>query len=254
MPVNGSLNGKIALVTGGARRIGRAICQTLAAEGCGVVVHYRSSAKEAAEVVLEARASGVPAFRVRADLATEAGCRGLVEEARRRAGRLDILVNNAAVFAKDALEDVSERDLMRDFQSNLFAPILLTRFFAAATRRGQVINILDRRIAGHDPACIPYVLTKKALAAFTEAAALALAPRITVNGIAPGPILPPPGKGQAYMKDHAGLVPLRTAFAPADIAHAVLALLSLRKTTGQIVFVDGGQHLMGNGVGTRGSR
>lgn len=242
------LQGKVALVTGGAQRIGRAICEALVAQGCGVVVHYRASARAAAELVLSARLAGVPAHRVPADLSTEEGCRELVREARRRAGRLDILVNNAAIFTKDRLERVTEDALQREFRTNLFAPILLTRYFAEATRRGHVVNLLDRRITGHDASCLPYLLTKKALAAFTESAALALAPRITVNAVAPGPILPPPGKGAAYLKDRAGRVPLRVRFGPADVAEAVLLLLRSRKTTGQILFVDGGQHLLGESV------
>ncbi len=243
-----SLHGKVALVTGGAQRIGRAICEALVAQGCGVVVHYRTSAREAGEVALAARLAGVAGHRVQANLDREAGCRELIKEARRLAGRLDILVNNAAVFSKDPLERVTERGLQGEFQTNLFAPVLLTKYFADATRRGQVVNILDRRIAGHDATCIPYLLSKKALAAFTEEAALALAPRFTVNAVAPGPILPPPGKGRAYLKDHAGRVPLRVRFAPADVGDAVVLLLRSRKTTGQILYVDGGQHLLGAGV------
>lgn len=243
-----NLRGRVAIVTGGAQRIGRATVDALAAAGCGVIVHYRRSAKEAAEAVLCARAAGVPAHRVRADLSGEAGCRFLIDEAKRLAGRLDVLVNNAAVFDKTPLERISSAALDAEFRANLFAPILLTRFFAAATRRGHVINLLDRRIAGHDTSCPGYLLTKKGLAAFTEVAALALAPRIRVNAVAPGPILPPPGRSMAYLRDHAGRIPLRKGPTPADVASAVLALLQGRGTTGQVIFVDGGQHLLGNGV------
>lgn len=242
------LTGKVALVTGGARRIGRAIVQALLREGCAVVVHYRSSAKEAAEVVLEARAAGQAAWRVQGDLRDEQACRDVVRKARRLAGRLDILVNNSAVFTKEPLSRVTGRSLRAEFEQNLFAPILLTRHFAAVAKKGQVVNILDRRIEGNDPSCIPYLLSKKALAAFTRAAALALAPRISVNAVAPGPILPPPGKGHRYLTDHAGRMPLGRRLVPADVADAVVALLKCRATTGQTLFVDGGQHLLGEGV------
>lgn len=238
--------GQVAIVTGGAVRIGRAIGRALAGAGCGVVVHYRSSAREAADAVREFHSLGVPAWRVRAELSREAGCRALMRSARDVAGRLDILVNSAAVFHKDALKDVSEAKLLVEFRANLFAPVLLTRYFAAAARRGRIVNVLDRRIASHDPTCIPYLLSKKALAAFTEVAALALAPRFTVNGVAPGPILPPPGKGRSYLKDQAGPVPLGGTFTPDDVAASVLMLLRSPRVTGQIVYVDGGQHLLGN--------
>ena len=240
--------GQVALVTGGAVRIGRAIARALAAAGYGVVVHYRASAKPAAEVCLELRALGVPAWRVHGVLDTEVGCRALLEAALEKAGRLDVLINNAAVFHKQALRHIDEAALRGEFETNLFAPVLLTRQFAQVARRGSIVHLLDRRIAGNDPTCIPYLLSKKALAAFTESAALALAPRFTVNAVAPGPVLPPPGRPIRYLKERAGRIPLDRPVSPEEIARAVLFLIQSRSTTGQILFVDGGQHLLGEGV------
>ena len=233
----GKLNGKVAVVTGGAVRIGRAICEALAREGAKVVVHYRDSEEPAAELC-----AAIGARRVRADLSTEEGCTRLMKDA----GKLDILVNSAAVFHKDPLRGVTADKLLAEFWPNLFAPILLTRAFAEQTRNGSIVNILDRRIAGLDTTCVPYLLAKKALADFTKLAALELAPGITVNGVAPGPILPPPGHGADYLRDHAGPVPLDKTFAPQDIADAVLFLVGNDNLTGQILYVDGGQHLLGN--------
>lgn len=236
-----NLRGKTALVTGGAVRIGRAICEALAAGGARVVIHYRNSRKEA---VLLARRLGGAA--IGSGLESEESCERLVADAARAFGRLDILVNNAAVFGKDTIRTMTAAKIGQEFWPNLFVPILLTRAFARKAKRGAVLNLLDRRIAGLDASCVPYVLSKKSLAEFTRIAALDLAPRIRVNGIAPGAVLPPPGKGMKYLHDKAGPVPLKRQVRPEDIARAAVALLENDSITGQILFVDGGQHLLGN--------
>jgi hypothetical protein len=241
----GNLRGKVALVTGGAVRIGRAICEALAGEGCDVVVHYRESKREAEEVCGACERRSVRAWSVKADLSDESDCLRLIPAAIKRAGRLDILVNSAAVFHKDKLGDVTADKLLEEFWPDLFAPMLLTKAFAAASKKGRIVNILDRRITGHDTSCVPYLLSKKALAEFMKLAALELAPGFTVNGVAPGPILPPPGKGGSYLRKHAGDVPLDKLFKPEDIAAAVLYLVKNDNLTGQIIYVDGGQHLNG---------
>ena len=242
------LHNKTALVTGGAVRIGAAICEALADKGCHVVIHCGRSVVEAGQLARRLKARGVNAWVVRRILRTEADCRAVLDEARTRAGSLDILVNNAAVFHKDSLKSATEAKLKAEFGVNLFVPIWLTRRFAEGTDTGSVINLLDRRVAASDPECLPYSLSKKALAAFTAEAALALAPGITVNGVAPGAVLPPPGKGSRYLHDHAGRVPLVACTTPQQVARAVVGLLELEGVTGQILFVDGGQHLLGNGV------
>ncbi len=232
-----NLNGKVALVTGGAVRIGAAICRALAAEGARVVIHYRRSRKEALALAKE-----VGGTAVQSDLDSESACERLIA----RAGKLDILVNNAAVFHKDSLKAITARKLADEFWLNLFAPILLTRAFAQKTKKGAVVNLLDRRVASLDASCVPYILSKKSLAEFTKIAALELAPRITVNAVAPGAVLPPPGKGKAYLKDHAGPIPMGRLVKPEEVADAVVFLLKSDSVTGQIVFVDGGQNLLGN--------
>lgn len=242
------LNNKVALVTGGAVRIGRAIVECLAAEGCRVVIHCHQSTAEARRLRNELSARGVGVSVVEGRLDREASCAAVMRKAQQAFGRLDVLVNSAATFSKEPLGVITGTSLLSEFWPNLFAPVLLTQAFAAANRRGHVINLLDRRVAGNDTACVPYLLTKKALAAFTEVAALSLAPHIQVNAVAPGPVLPPPGKGVRYLRDHAGRLPLGRSPTPEDIADAVVALLRSRSTTGQILYVDGGQHLLGNGV------
>ena len=248
MNMSQSLHGKVALVTGGAVRLGRALVERLAAEGCAVVIHCNRSAKPALELAAGLRARGVRACVVQGSLTTQSGCERVIRSARKAFGTLDVLVNSAAVFNKQKLGVISGRSLLAEFWPNLFAPVLLTQAFAAVAATGHVIHILDRRIAGHDASCIPYLLSKKALAAFTEVAALALAPRIQVNAVAPGPVLPPPGRGSAYLREHGGKVPLGKRPGLDAVAEAVSNLLHSRSTTGQILFVDGGQHLLGNGV------
>jgi len=245
----GPLSGQGALVTGGATRIGRTLCLTLARAGAAVAVHYRSSAREAAEVVAEIDRMGGRAVMLAADLQSEDACRGLVEEARAHLGTLHLLVNNASIFTRETLAELTQEALFREFWPNLFAPVLLSRFFAEGRpEHGVIINLLDRRITANDTRFFAYSLAKKGLADFTRLAAVALAPSIKVHGIAPGPILPPPGESEAYLKEKGGRRLLDDRLDPEAIAGAMMALLALRGATGQLIYIDAGQHLLGNGV------
>ncbi len=242
------LQGKTALVTGGAVRIGKAICEALAAEGCNVVIHCSRSVLAAEALAKMLRGRDVKAWVIKEAIDSEADCRSLMAAAFKLAGNIDILINNAAVFHKSRLKAVSEQKLRVEFGINLFAPIVLTRLFAEQTDKGAVVNLLDRRIKANDVDCLPYSLSKKALAAFTEEAALSLAPGITVNAVAPGPVLPPPGKGQHYLLERAGKVPMKCRITPQDVADGVVMSIKLEGMTGQIMYLDGGQHLLGNGI------
>lgn len=229
------LKGKRALVTGGAVRIGRAITEALQAEGAEVVVHYLGSYDEA---------KSLSPFIVQGNLQSSEDCARMVEEA----GPLDILVNNASLFTKDRLANSFPERVQREFQVNLFAPIELTRLFAAQVKEGAVINLLDRRIQANDSETLHYSLSKKGLEGLTKLAALDLAPNIRVNAVAPGPILPPPGDSGENFAKRAGKVPLEIFPTPENIAEAALFLLKADYCTGQVIYVDGGQHLLGNGV------
>jgi len=230
-----NLLGRRALVTGGAVRIGKVIVQALQAEGADVVVHYNHSKKEAERL---------SAHTVHADLGNPDECTTLIE----RAGCPDILINNASVFTKDALATSTPERVLREFQINLFAPLELMRQFASLTHEGAVVNLLDRRIRCHDTGCVPYSISKKGLEELTRMAAVEYAPRIRVNAVAPGPVLPPPGSTVGNVRELAGNIPLDALPTPERIAEAVLFLLKADSTTGQTIFVDGGQHLLGNGV------
>jgi pteridine reductase len=246
-----NLSGRTALVTGGAVRIGRAICEALALAGCNVVVHYNKSGAEAKTLVHDIIRDGVKAYAVRGDLGSSKQCVRIVSDAWRMAGGLDILVNNAAVFHKDTIMNATSDKMEAELAVNLLAPMMLSREFARRFRKagqragGRIINLLDRRIAFDDPECVPYLLSKKMLAEFTKAAAVEFAPAITVNGVAPGAVLPPAGKGNKRVRDMAGRILLQRRPEPEDVANAVVYLAGAGAITGQVLFVDGGQHLEG---------
>lgn len=231
MTATGHLQGKSALVTGGSRRIGAAICRELAARGVRVVVHYRHAELEA--IALN-RALGHGVFSVRGDLANPAEREWVFREAAEWMGRVDILVNNAALFARDG--DADEAHLRA---VNLEAPLHLAQWVAAQPGGGCVIQMLDARIARPEVGPFhSYAATKRALAESVARLAREYAPRVRVNGVAPGPVLAPEG-----VRELAGAIPLERRPTPEDVARAVAFLAESEAVTGQILFVDGGQHL-----------
>jgi len=238
------LQSRKILVTGAALRIGRAIVLRLAEEGADVVVHYNTSAGPAQDLAGVLEAQGRRAWTLQGDLSTEEACRRVMEQAVALTGGVDVLINNASVFGKQTLEESGMEAVMGEYWTNFFAPLQLMRFFASQNRTGAIVNMLDRRITSLDAACVPYLLAKKSLAELTRVAALHWAPRIRVNGVAPGAILPPPGKDGTYLKDHAGRIPLDMLCSPEDVAEAVYFTLISPAMTGQVVYVDGGQHLL----------
>ena len=242
------LKGKTALVTGGARRIGAALCEALAEEGCRVVIHYNRSARPAEALAARLRRNGAQAWTVAGDFRTgdyrtPRFADHVVRQAVAVAGKLDILINNAAVFDKQRLLRVTAAGLRAEWEVNLLAPLLLMRAFARRVKRGRIINLLDCRIASHQSDAVPYSLAKKSLADLTRLAALELAPGITVNGVAPGPVLTADTAGAT--RESAGPLPLKIRPSVQEVVKAVLFLLEADAITGQIVFVDSGRHLLG---------
>jgi NAD(P)-dependent dehydrogenase (short-subunit alcohol dehydrogenase family) len=236
----------IALITGGAVRIGRALALALADDGLDVVIHCRNNRAEAGETAQRIRDRGRRAWTVSGALDDADAAAAVFRDALEQAGRIDVLLNNAALFSRDTLADATAAALEAAWRVNTRAPILLTQAFAAHIRSrgpettGVVINLLDQRIAGGRTGTLAYTLSKQALAAFTRLAAAELAPQIRVNAIAPGPVLPPPAGAP---RESAGAVPLGRRPTEQDVADAARYLICARTVTGQTLFVDGGQHL-----------
>ena len=246
-----ALSGQTALVTGAAKRLGRAIAYALGAEGVNVVLHYRSSADEARQAAGELKRSGVQAWMLKADLSNADSAAGLFGRAGELAGgAIDILVNSASIFRASGVLDFPMAHLQEQLQVNALSPLLLCRSFAAQGRPGQIVNMLDARMVEYDAEHVAYHLSKRMLFSLTRMLALELAPRIRVNGVAPGLILPPEGKDESYLQAMAQSVPLHQHGRPADVVRAVMFLLRSPFITGQVIYVDGGRHLRGRMYGS----
>lgn len=238
-----SIQGKTALITGAARRIGRETAVTLAQEGAQIIVHYHTSLGPAEELAREVRGYGVQAWTLQADFANAEATTSLIERALNLAGSLDILINNASIFPADTLDTVSESSLMQNMAVNAWAPFVLSRDFARLAHRGVIVNLLDSRLVGYEWTHVGYILSKHALAVLTRMAALQYAPDIRVNGVGPGLILPPPGRPDSYLERMAPTVPLKRHGDPQDIADAIAFLVRSEFITGEVINVDGGRHL-----------
>ena len=243
------LAGKVALVTGAGKRLGRAVALALAGDGAGVFLHYHRSADEAESVADEARAKGVQAWTAQADLAEPDQARRLMAEALAAAGAIDILVNNASVFPSGLITDVSPEDIALNVNVHAVAPLVLIQALAAQGSAGHVVNLLDSRITDYDRRHAAYHLSKRMLFTMTRMLALELAPVIAVNAVAPGLVLPPPGEDESYLQRLAHTNPLQRHGHEQDIADAVLFLVRSRFITGQVIFVDGGRHMKGSVYG-----
>lgn len=250
MAGTGSLAGKTALVTGAAKRLGRAIALALAREGVHIIVHFRSSGSEAEDTAQAVRECGVRAWTICGELSDSAGASQLVTCAVEQAGPIDFLVNSASIFPSDDLLGFSSEAFHNNMEVNALAPLMAARAFAAQGRPGAIVNLLDSRITDYDRQHVSYHLSKRTLLAITKMLALELAPRIRVNAVGPGLILPPEGEDQQYLEALALTNPLQCHGASEDIADAVLFLLRGSFITGQVIFVDGGRHLRGNVYGS----
>jgi len=237
------LRGKTALVTGGAKRLGRACALALAEAGVNVIVHYNRSAAQAEILCDELRGRGVQAWSLPGDLAEPQGVEGLLAPAVALAGPIQVLVNNASAFDPSRLEDVTFDQVTTNTAVNAWAPFVLSRAFAAQGLPGRIVNFLDTRVDGYDWPHVAYILSKHLLAVLTRMTALEYAPDITVNAVAPGLVLPPPGQEDSSLDHLTGSVPLRRHGSAEDIAQAVMFLLRSDFITGEVIHVDGGVHL-----------
>ncbi|MFH1239091.1 MAG: SDR family oxidoreductase [bacterium] len=241
--VGEDLRGKTALITGAGRRLGRAIALALAAEGVNIMVHYPDPDEEVNDLGQEITGMGVKSWSVKADFEKPDEYSTLIERSLEDTGSLDILINNAAIFLPDTLKKVDFDSLTKHMQINTWVPLVLSRHFAEKVSQGSIINMLDSRISGYDWSHVAYILSKHALAVLTRMTALEFAPDITVNGVAPGLILPPPGRDEAYLDLLKDSLPLKKHGQAADISETVIYLIRADFVTGQIIYVDGGRHL-----------
>ena len=245
-----------ALVTGAGTRLGRAMALHLARRGHDVAVHYNASEGPAAEVAAEIRAMGRRAGTVRADLLDEAATQRLGPAAAEAlGGPLTVLVNNASIFEYDNLPNATRESWDRHLESNLRAPFVLTQHLAAhapAPRtdengepeaRALVVNMIDQRVLKPTPEFMTYTIAKMALWAFTRTSAQALAPRVRVNAIGPGPTIQGHRQSKAHFDAQRQATILRRGADPEGIVRALDYFLDARAVTGQLLCVDGGQHL-----------
>jgi pteridine reductase len=266
-----SLRGRTALITGAARRIGRETALALAEEGVDMVLHFNRSAAEVQQLAEQLQGLGVRTWTVQADFRRPDEYGTLIERARELATPLDILINNASIFPAEPLAGLTWSELSANMEVNAWVPLALSRSFAAGLgvapgqgrsarapvasaagrAAGSIINLHDTHLAGFDFEHSGYILSKHVLAMLTRMLALELAPSITVNAVAPGLILPPPGADESYLTRQAYRVPLQRHGGPRDIAEAIVFLLRSDFITGQVIYVDGGRHLQGYGGGLK---
>ena len=235
-----------ALVTGAGRRIGRAIALHLAGRGYHVAVHCNHSRDEADAVVREIGQGGYRAAVVQADLSDHASVAGLVDQASAALGPVSLLVNNASLFDYDHIETATEQSWDRHLDTNLKAPFFLSQAFAAQLpggAAGNIVNLVDMRVWRLTPHFASYTLSKAGLWTLTQTLAMALAPRIRVNAIGPGPVLPSPHQTEAQFRKQWESTPLQRGAEPGEIAAAIGFLLDAPAVTGQMIALDGGQHL-----------
>jgi pteridine reductase len=242
--VSAALAGRVALVTGGAVRVGRALSVVCAEAGLDVAVHYRSSAGPAREAVEECRARGVRAEAVGGDLASADGCRAVAAAAEDALGPVDVLVNSAANFLPAPFETTTEADLDTAFAVNLKAPFVLAQAVAPGMRArgfGRIVNIGD--VAGLEPwpRFAAHCVAKAGLIMLTKVLAQELAPEVTVNAIAPGPVLMPGGSSEAAIERSRRKTVLGRIGSPDDVAGALAYLLGADYVTGHTLVVDGGR-------------
>ena len=237
---------RAALITGAARRIGRALALDLARDGWAVAVHYNTSADAAREVVAEIEAGGGRALALGADLAREQATTGLIPRASEALGPLGCLINNASVFELDSVESADRASWDRHMGPNLRAPFVLAQEFARAlpeTAGGVIVNLLDERVWNLTPHFLSYTLSKSGLWTLTRILAQALAPRIRVKGIGPGPTLPNARQTREQFERQCAALPLGRGTTPEEICAAVRFVLAAKAMTGQMIALDGGQHL-----------
>ena len=234
------------MVTGAAKRVGQAIALDFASRGWSVAVHYRKSETEAHEVVAKISSEGGRAIAIRADLAREEEVQQLVRLATRALGPLCCLINNASTFERDGALDATRASWDLHMEGNLRAPFVLIQDFVRQLEppdQGNVISIIDQRVWNLTPHFMSYTVSKAALWTLTRTLALALAPTVRINAIGPGPILPSIHQTKESFGRLCATLPLQRGTTPEEICRAIQFILESPAMTGQMIALDGGQHL-----------
>jgi pteridine reductase len=239
------LEGRVALVTGAGRRIGRAIAEGLGGRGAHVAVHYNSSRDGAEETAAAIRAAGVEARIFEADLGDANAPARLVDEVVAAFGRLDVLVNSASVFLRMPVGRVTTADWDTVMNVNLRAPFFMTQAAVAAMGEagGVIVNLADHLIYEPGPNFVPHGISKAGIVQMTQSLAPLLAPRVRINAVAPGAVLPPDDSTEASKDRLVRTTPLRRIGSPSDVVGAVLYLIEADYVTGETLVVDGGRRV-----------
>jgi NAD(P)-dependent dehydrogenase (short-subunit alcohol dehydrogenase family) len=237
------------LVTGAGRRLGRAIALDFANRGWRVGIHYRSSAAEAQALVAEIERKGGKAAALEADLTSVAALDSLIQACAEALGAPNCLINNAARFERDTLGTLTSESWQAHLDVNLRAPVFLAQAFARSFdgATGNVVNLIDQKVLRLNPDYFSYTIAKAALWTATQTMAQALAPRIRVNAVAPGPVLRSRGQSEAEFQGEFASTLLQRQVSPDDVIAAIRFLLDTPSITGQIIALDGGQHLVWKG-------
>jgi NAD(P)-dependent dehydrogenase (short-subunit alcohol dehydrogenase family) len=239
------MQGETVLITGGAKRLGRATALALAKNGFNIVVHYNESRAEAEFLLDELRTLGVSAWAIQAALSDAGSCTALLEACREAVGDVHHLVNNASIFPADTLDEITTASLESSLSINTMVPFVLSIGLKDAGSLRSVTHFLDTRIVDYDANHVSYHLSKRALMSLTSIMALEWAPEVRVNAVAPGLILPPEGEAEDYLEKLAHTNPLQAVGDTGDISDTILFLINSKFVTGQIIYVDGGRHLKG---------
>jgi len=240
------MHDKTALITGGAKRIGKHLANYLAERGYHIAIHYNSSKIEALKLQAELQSKYVNGvFKIfHCDLSDENEVEKLMDKVMMHFERIDLLVNNASVFEPGIIRESSVKLYNNQFDINLKAPFVLTRDFALNNKKGNIINFLDTRISSNSNSHSAYSISKVGLAHLTKMAALEFGPDIRVNGIAPGATLSPEGKGDDYLAKVAEKTPMKIPGGIEPILQSINYILTNKNLTGQILYCDGGEQLL----------
>ena len=243
------LAGKTAFVTGAAKRIGAGIASGLAKSGVHLILHYHESSEEVASLGARLSQDGTKIWTVQGDFEDPSTGENLWEQALSANGPIDFLVNNASVYPEGRLQGTSLEELYANININALSPFVLGRLFAAQDNVGGMVNLLDTMITDYDRRHFAYHVSKRMLLSLTSMMALEFAPKVRVNAVAPGLVLPPEGEDESYLERLSSSNPLARYGEVADVAQAVRFLLRSPFITGQIIYVDGGRHLKGKVYG-----